>query len=269
MHITAPASPEFESDAARETYFRKVLGTARHWAYLGLLEVYANQTATEQGARSTFDRNGVGFNSADAEICSSFADQLTNKIATYGEDDIYMSSRQDAVLFRIMPKYAGQVIASLEARGVLAPALPFRRGPVGVVLDADAARKHLKPNAAMAMVMKGKATAQQSGEFHCGLLADDGKATFEWEVECVANLDQKGFVIDNQEIRVWFESIEEISVSCETFCQIAAGVIWKMMARPVGIRVKIWGLPDVAYAEFIDGKVDGKGKAKPKAKAKA
>ena len=73
MTLETPDMPVFETETKREQYFRKVLGTARNWVYFGLLEIYASQTATEQGARATFDRNDIGFNSADASIASTRA----------------------------------------------------------------------------------------------------------------------------------------------------------------------------------------------------
>lgn len=256
--LTTPALPVFETTAARESYFRKVLGTARKWAYIGLLELYRNQTATEQGARSTFDRNDIGFNSADASIGSSFAEQLLGKIRSYG-DNVYLSPKQDKILFKIMSKYTLQVISALEASevpgiGVAAPVVEMNWGSL---LDDAYAEHVIDGNASpMTMFMSGTISAVQtpsgngSASGHCGLKKSDAPAEFPWEVTCVASeLDSQGFVIDNQDIKKWFDAIEEISVSCETVARIAANVVWSMMEHPYEVRVKLWGLPGVAFAE--------------------
>jgi hypothetical protein len=249
LTLNAPELPKFETESARETYFRQVLGSARRWAYIGLLEVYANQNSLEQQSRSTFDRNGIGFNSADAEICSSFADQLNRKIKSYG-NDVYLSSRQDAVLFRIMPKYRVQVIAALEAKGL--PGIAVAAS--GTVISAPANTDNIP---ALEMFMSGEIVAKQTGDYHCGLPVGDGKASFRYEVLCVARLDRFGFVVDNQEIKRWFDSITEVSASCEMLCAHACDQVWAMMEKPVGVSVKIWGLPDVAYAKAKRGEMDG------------
>lgn len=81
--------------------FKKNLGTDRAWACRGILRIYGAQTSGEKDIRATVERNGVGFTGADAEILSSFAEQLRRGRT--------LSDRQMTVAFRKMPKYAAQL----------------------------------------------------------------------------------------------------------------------------------------------------------------
>ena len=87
---------------ARIDFIKNMLRTNRVWATKGLLRIYERQTASEQASQTTHDHNGVGFTGADAEILSSFAQQvLGNRFVG--------SEKQLRILHHKMPKYARQL----------------------------------------------------------------------------------------------------------------------------------------------------------------
>lgn len=65
--------------------------------------LYDRQTASEQAAQETHERNGVGFNGVDAAILSSFAEFYKNRG--------YLSVKQTAIARKKLPKYARQLTA--------------------------------------------------------------------------------------------------------------------------------------------------------------
>lgn len=72
------------------------------WLVRGLLAIFARQTAEEQSAGFTKEDNGIGFNGADAEILTSFA----NQIKTRG----FLTPKQIEIARKKMLKYAGQLV---------------------------------------------------------------------------------------------------------------------------------------------------------------
>ena len=81
--------------------FKTKLGTDANWAVKGMLKIYEFQTATEQQIGTTKDHNDVGFSGCDAEILSSFCEQV-KKGRT-------LSEKQMALVFKKMPKYWNQL----------------------------------------------------------------------------------------------------------------------------------------------------------------
>ncbi|MGA1200936.1 MAG: hypothetical protein ACO3U5_04125 [Aquiluna sp.] len=79
------------------------LSTNRNWAIRGLIKIYERQTADEQTTQSTFNRNSVGFSGCDANILSSFAEQV-NK----GRN---LSVKQMTIVFKKMPRYWNQILS--------------------------------------------------------------------------------------------------------------------------------------------------------------
>jgi hypothetical protein len=67
-----------------------------------LLVVYSLQTSDEQYSEQTKYQNGVGFNSRDGEIMSSFAQQLQAKG--------YLSPKQLELARNKLMKYSGQLV---------------------------------------------------------------------------------------------------------------------------------------------------------------
>ena len=80
--------------------FKQKLATDARWAIRGLVTIYAYQTREEQFAGDTRVNNGVGFTGTDGQILSSLADQAQRR---------NLSEKQMALVFKKMPKYAGQL----------------------------------------------------------------------------------------------------------------------------------------------------------------
>lgn len=82
--------------------FKEKLSSNKAWALRGLKVIYDNQTADEKHDASTKHYNKIGFTGFDAEILTSFAQQYEHK----GD----LSDKQMALLYKKMPKYAGQLL---------------------------------------------------------------------------------------------------------------------------------------------------------------
>lgn len=65
--------------------------------------LYERQTASEQSAQETHERNGVGFNGVDAPILSSFAE--------FYKARNYLTEKQVALARKKLTKYARQLTA--------------------------------------------------------------------------------------------------------------------------------------------------------------
>ncbi len=65
--------------------------------------LYERQTASEQAAQETHERNGVGFNGVDASILSSFAEFYKSRG--------YLSVKQTAIARKKLGKYARQLVS--------------------------------------------------------------------------------------------------------------------------------------------------------------
>jgi lipid II:glycine glycyltransferase (peptidoglycan interpeptide bridge formation enzyme) len=87
------------------------LATRDHQAIKGLMEVYANQTETEQETNDTHCDNGVGFTPADAPFLSSLAQQYQVKK--------YLSKKQMDILKKRIPKYARQLVEGSIRKGLI------------------------------------------------------------------------------------------------------------------------------------------------------
>jgi len=82
-------------------HIRTMLETNLNWASKGVIRIFENQTDDEQNVEGTVENNGIGFTGVDAGILSSFAKQIIK--------GRLMSVKQQAILFKKMPKYAGQL----------------------------------------------------------------------------------------------------------------------------------------------------------------
>jgi len=78
-------------------------------AWRALKRIYENQTADEQRAEVTRYENGVGFTGTDSEFLSSLAKQLLERGS--------LSDKQTGFLFKLMPKYARQLVEGSIAEG--------------------------------------------------------------------------------------------------------------------------------------------------------
>lgn len=73
--------------------------------------IFEYQTAAEQETESTRFYNGVGFTGSDAGILSSFAKQINR-----GRQ---LSEKQNYILKKRMPKYAGQLVKQSIEKGLI------------------------------------------------------------------------------------------------------------------------------------------------------
>lgn len=85
------------------SFVKQMLATNKVWALKALVRIYQeNQTADEQAAKTTSHDNGIGFTGVDAQFASSLVEQYLK----WGN----LSDKQMKFVFKIMPKYASQVI---------------------------------------------------------------------------------------------------------------------------------------------------------------
>jgi hypothetical protein len=77
------------------------LQTDDRWLLRGLLAIYQRQTADEQVAQATIERNNVGFNGCDAQ----FLTDIAQKYQKYGR----LSDKQIIAVRKCMLKYARQL----------------------------------------------------------------------------------------------------------------------------------------------------------------
>lgn len=77
----------------------------------GIQRIYEYQTVAEQNSKDVKLHNGVGFRTTDAYILSSFAEQL-NK-------GRHLSEKQMQIAYRLMPKYAGQLVRQSLEKGLI------------------------------------------------------------------------------------------------------------------------------------------------------
>ena len=83
-------------------FYQAKLSTDKNWAIAGLLRVYSNQTEDEQATRDVSCRNGKGFTPADAKFLSCLAENYKARKN--------LTDRQMNNLYKLMPKYANQLI---------------------------------------------------------------------------------------------------------------------------------------------------------------
>ena len=97
------------SKAQLVSMLKTQLATRPQQAIKGLMRTYANQTESEQSSGIVISNNGIGFVHVDSEILTSFAKQF--------EERGSLSEKQLAILYKKMPKYAGQLINTAIAEG--------------------------------------------------------------------------------------------------------------------------------------------------------
>ena len=83
-----------------------------------LLLVYSKQTAFEQNSGQTLEYNCEGFTTLDAKILTS--------IAVFYKNHNFLTPRQDQIVKRLIPKYAGQILDSSIERGLIVQVSPRR-----------------------------------------------------------------------------------------------------------------------------------------------
>ena len=94
-------------------FVKNMLATNKVWALKALVRIYQeNQTADEQMAKTTSHDNGIGFSGVDAQFASSLAEQYLKRGG--------LSDKQMGFVFKIMPKYAGQVVKMSDSNKLTA-----------------------------------------------------------------------------------------------------------------------------------------------------
>ena len=80
---------------------RNKVQTEPAWAIRAIVALYTFQTDSEKHMRQTLKNNHVGFNGIDAEILSSFAEQIIAGRT--------LSDKQISIAFRKLGKYSKQL----------------------------------------------------------------------------------------------------------------------------------------------------------------
>lgn len=86
---------------------KKLLASNPSFSVEAMVMVYRCQTSSERTTGVTIEKNGVGFGAFDAELLTSFSQQV--------QSGRTLSARQMVYVFKKMPKYAKQVHKLLEA----------------------------------------------------------------------------------------------------------------------------------------------------------
>lgn len=92
------------SDEELKDYFKGKLATDAAWVRRAIVAVWKYQTEEEKRIGETKVHNNVGFTGADAKILSSFA------IRIFNSNRYSLTEKQLKVAFKLMPKYAGQLV---------------------------------------------------------------------------------------------------------------------------------------------------------------
>ncbi len=98
------------------------LATSNKWVLRAILVIYEAQTTAEQATESTREHNGVGFNATDAQILSSFAQQIIDFEAGKSRFNSPLSQRQMAMARTKISKYAKQLLQVSRAKAAIAAA---------------------------------------------------------------------------------------------------------------------------------------------------
>ena len=88
---------------------KKQIATNDNKAIHALMTVYSYQTDQEQSNGHTIEYNGMGFSGVDSQILSSFAEQYHTKG--------FLSEKQMALVKRLMPRYANQLLELSFSKG--------------------------------------------------------------------------------------------------------------------------------------------------------
>lgn len=106
-------------------YLKKKLNENDKWALMGLLKIYSFQTPSEQAVDHTILRNDVGFSGIHAEIMSSIAKQLEERIADRRRRRVdpdptkCLSTKQKALVRKVIQKYWRQILDASDEMKLL------------------------------------------------------------------------------------------------------------------------------------------------------
>lgn len=88
-------------------YIKHKLNTDKNWCLRALQRIYENQTYDQQIQNVTKEFNKIGFSSNDAQIMSN--------IWVFYKQNNFITQKQLNLCFRIMPKYAKQIIQKVPS----------------------------------------------------------------------------------------------------------------------------------------------------------
>lgn len=100
----------FKSKKDLQEAIKEQITSSDNSAIRAMLRIFEYQTADEQSQGVTSHYNGVGFTGGDAEILTSF----TNQVSRTG----VLSLKQMIVLKKIIGKYAGQLMNQAIDKGI-------------------------------------------------------------------------------------------------------------------------------------------------------
>lgn len=84
-------------------FLRYKLATDAKWNRRAIQRIFENQTIDEQESAETVKLNGIGFTGLDAKF-------MTSLVRSMEKFDGSLSPKQQQVAFRMMPKYARQIL---------------------------------------------------------------------------------------------------------------------------------------------------------------
>jgi hypothetical protein len=93
-------------------YVKQKLATDSKWQMHALVKIYDNQTSDEQINEHTSHCNKVGFSGVHGTIMTSIAKQYIN--------NNWISSKQQALVSKIIPHYWKQIIPLIQYKKLLA-----------------------------------------------------------------------------------------------------------------------------------------------------
>lgn len=129
--MSDPIPESFQTRKEREEFYRLMLSTKPAWAIRALEILAQHQTREEQITERTIESNGVGFNGLDAEILTSFYAQVCRWKSSPATQQRYpspLTTRQLTTLFRLIPKYTGQLLGHLDRVGKSIPVIQRKTG---------------------------------------------------------------------------------------------------------------------------------------------
>lgn len=125
-----PLPVTFDTKVEREAFYRKKLATAPKWALRALDIIGSFQTQEEQTRERTIEHNGRGFGGFDGDVLTSYYAQMKRWEQSAPAMRRYptpLSERQMQTLFKLIPKYTGQLLNYLDANGKAIPVVHHRR----------------------------------------------------------------------------------------------------------------------------------------------
>lgn len=97
------------TDEEMKEHFKEKLRSDPAWVRQALVALYERQTQDEKNDGVTKHTNGMGFTGADAAILTSFAQKVIGGRSSFSE-------KQLAVCFKLLPKYAGQLVKVVRSK---------------------------------------------------------------------------------------------------------------------------------------------------------